>query len=97
MHSYKKRYYRLHIVVGKITLNSYPQFFSEEDKLALELKELFKEWERRTSLALIPFYMERLKFMEDERYKRARDGSLVPGEDTEFLLKNISETERKLQ
>jgi heat shock protein HspQ len=35
MHSYKKRYYRLHIVVGKIILNSYSQFFSEEDKLAL--------------------------------------------------------------
>ena len=40
--------------------------------------------------------MERLKFMEDERYKRARDGVFLPGEDTEFLLKNISETERKL-
>jgi hypothetical protein len=84
-------------VVGKIILNSYPHFFSEEDKLALELKELYKDWERRTSLALIPFYMERLKFMEDERYKRSHDGTFVPGEDAEFLLKNISETERKLQ
>lgn len=63
----------------------------------MELKDLYKEWERRTSLALIPFYMERLKFMEDERYKRSRDGTFVPGEDAEFLLKNISETERKLQ
>jgi hypothetical protein len=97
MHSYKKRYYRLHIVVGKIILNSYPQFFSEEDKLALTLKDLYKEWERRTSLALIPFYIERLKFMEDERYKRNREGTFIPGEDTEFLLKNISETDRKLQ
>ena len=66
MHSYKKRYYRLDIVVGKIALQSYPQFFCLEDRLALELKEQYKEWERRTSLALIPFYMERLKFMEDE-------------------------------
>ena len=97
MHSYKKRYYRLHIVVGKITLNNYPEFFSPEDKLALQLKELYKEWERRTSLALIPFYMERLKFMEDERYKRNREGTFIPGEDTDFLLKNIAETERKLQ
>ncbi len=40
--------------------------------------------------------MERLKFMEDERYKRNREGLLVPGEDTEFLLKNIKETENKL-
>ena len=35
--------------------------------------------------------------MEDERYKRNRTGELVPGEDTEFLLKNIKETENKLQ
>lgn len=96
MHSYKKRYYRLHIVVGKIILNNYSEFFSAEDKLALQLKELYKEWERRTSLALIPFYMERLKFMEDERYKRNREGTFIPGEDTDFLLKNIAETERKL-
>lgn len=66
MHSFKKRYFRLDIVVGKLALLGYPQFFSEEDRMALELRELYKEWERRTSLALIPFYMERLKFMEDE-------------------------------
>jgi hypothetical protein len=35
--------------------------------------------------------------MEDERYKRNRDGTFIPGEDTDFLLKNIAETERKLQ
>ena len=56
-------------------LYSYPQFFTEEDKLALELKDCFKEWERRTSLALIPFYIERLNFMEREHEKRHRDGT----------------------
>lgn len=66
MHSFKKRYYRLDIIVGKIGLLNYPLFFSQEDKLSIELKELFKEWERRTSLALIPFYQERVKFMEEE-------------------------------
>lgn len=70
MHSFKQRYYRLDINVGKIILYGYPEYFSQEDILTIELKELFKEWERRTSLALIPFYMERIKFMEDEQYKR---------------------------
>ena len=93
MHSYKKRYYRLDLVVGKIQLHSYPDFFSQEDRLAIELKELFKEWERRTSLALIPFYMERIKFMEDQHYKRQSYGR---GDDIEFLERNIEETKRKL-
>ncbi len=93
MHSYKKRYYRLDLVVGKIALHSYPDFFSPEDRLAIELRELFKEWERRTSLALIPFYMERIKFMEDQHYKRQSYGR---GEDIEFLERNIEETKRKL-
>lgn len=74
MHSYKKRYYRLDIVVGSVNLQGFPSFFHEEDRLAIELKQLYQDWERRTSLALIPFYMERLKFMEDEQYRLHRDG-----------------------
>lgn len=63
------------------------------------MKETFKEWERRTSLALIPFYMERLKFMEDEMYKRHREGGnpMISQEDNDFLRKNIEETKRKLE
>jgi len=60
MHSFKKRYYRLDIVVGKISLLKYPSFFALEDKFAIELREIYKEYERRTSLAMIPFYMSRL-------------------------------------
>jgi len=68
LHSFKKRYYRLDIVVGKICLLKYPQFFSAEDQMAIDLKDLYKDYERRTSLAMIPFYMERLKFIEDQQY-----------------------------
>jgi hypothetical protein len=64
LHSFKKRYYRLDIVIGKIALQKYPSFFSQEDKLALELKDLYKEYERRTSLAMIPFYMSRIEFIK---------------------------------
>lgn len=63
LHSFKKRYFRLDIVVGKVCLLKYPQFFSQEDKLAIELRELYKEYERRTSLAMIPFYQDRLRFI----------------------------------
>ncbi len=56
LHSFKKRYYRLDIVVGKISLLKYPSFFTAEDRLALELNEHYKEYEKRTSLAMIPFY-----------------------------------------
>jgi hypothetical protein len=64
LHSFKKRYYRLDIVLGKIVLKKYPNFFCEEDKLAIQLKEMYFDFERRTSLAMIPFYMERVKFIE---------------------------------
>ena len=65
LHSFKKRYYRLDIVVGKISLLKYLNLFTTEDRIALELKELYKEYERRTSLAMIPFYQDRLKFIEE--------------------------------
>lgn len=56
MHSYKKQYYRLDIIVGKVNIFNYKQLFEEEDKLALQLKQKFKEHEMRVSLAMIPFY-----------------------------------------
>lgn len=70
LHSFKKRYFRLDIVVGKICLLKYPEFFSAEDILAIELRELYKDYERRTSLAMIPFYMERLKFIQEQQYHK---------------------------
>lgn len=93
MHSFKKRYYRLDLIVGKIYLHSYPDFYCLEDRLAIELKEFYKEWERRSSLALIPFYLERIKFMEDEKYKRVSYGR---ADDIQFLQDNIDDTRRKL-
>ena len=94
MHSFKQRYFRLDINIGKICLHNYPEYYSQEDRLAIKLKEHFKDWERRTSLALIPFYMERLRFMEDELERRVREGS-AEGEE-EFMKRNIEETKRKL-
>jgi hypothetical protein len=63
LHSFKKRYYRLDIVIGKLCVYKYPLIFCKEDKLAIELRELYKDYERRTSLAMIPFFIDRLKFI----------------------------------
>jgi len=65
MHSYKKRFYTLDIAIGKIDLQDYPGLFTREDKLMIALKEQYKEYERRSSLAMIPFYQGRLKFIEE--------------------------------
>jgi hypothetical protein len=91
LHSFKKRYYRLDIVVGKISLLKYPSFFTAEDRLALELNEHYKEYEKRTSLAMIPFYIGRLEFIKNEQYSKSKLPN-VPKEEIEFLQKNIDET-----
>ena len=57
--SFKTKYFRLDIVVGKLVLNNLKNLFCEEDKLALQLREQFKDYETRISLAMIPFYEQR--------------------------------------
>jgi len=95
LHSFKKRYYRLDVYIGKLVLQKYPQIFNAEDLLAIEMKDLYKTYERRTSLAMIPFYMQRLEFMRAEQDKLERN----PGsskEEKDFLKKNLDETQRLL-
>ena len=41
LHSFKKRYYRLDIILGNIKLFNCKRYFSQEDKLAIKLKEEF--------------------------------------------------------
>ena len=66
MHSFKKQYYRLDIIVGKVNLFNYRTLFSEEDRLALKLKNTFKQHEMQVSLGMIPFYEDRLRFITEE-------------------------------
>ena len=56
----KKRHYRLDLIIGKISIREHP-IFSPEDRCAMELKELYEEYERVTSLGMIPFYESRLQ------------------------------------
>mmetsp|Transcript_32701 Transcript_32701/g.31928 ORF Transcript_32701/g.31928 Transcript_32701/m.31928 type:complete len:163 (-) Transcript_32701:237-725(-) len=95
LHAFKKRYFRLDIIIGKINLLKYPNLFTQEDRLALELNELYKEYEKRTSLAMIPFYMSRVEFMRNELVNKRRLYN-VKQEELEFLEKNIDEAQRLL-
>ena len=67
LNSFKKRYYRIDIIVGKLSVRKYAELFSEEDQLAIKLKHLCKLYDRRVSLALLPFYRARLEYLNRER------------------------------
>lgn len=95
MHSYKKRYYRLDIIVGKVNLFNCMKYFNEEDKLALKMREQFKEYETRVSLAMIPFYRERLDFIIQEIEERKLQK--ITKEDLQFLEKNRDDVQRKYE
>ena len=66
LNSFKKRYYRIDIIVGKLSVRRY-ELFSEEELLVIRLKHLCKLYDRRVSLALLPFYRARLEYLRRER------------------------------
>lgn len=66
MHSFKKQYFRLDIIVGKVNLFKFKTYMSDEDTEALKLRKLFKEYETRVSLAMIPLYEQRLQHIDME-------------------------------
>ena len=66
LNSFKKRYYRLDITVGKLSIRRFAELFSPEDRLMLELRRMCKLYDRRVSLALIPFFRARLDYLNRE-------------------------------
>lgn len=83
MNSFKKRYYRIDIIVGKLLLKKYKELFSEEDQMMIDLKQMCKVYDRRVSLALIPFYMDRIEFLNDELDQKMQDNA--PPKDIKFI------------
>jgi hypothetical protein len=65
LNSFKQRYYRIDIIVGKILLKKFDKLFHKEDSMMMELKHLCKTYDRRVSLALIPFYMDKIEFIDE--------------------------------
>ena len=67
LNQHKRKYFRLDIVLGKIVFERlFKDLMTKEDRLAIDMKKQYLEYEMRLSLALIPFYMERIKFLDDE-------------------------------
>lgn len=66
LHSFKKQYFRLDIILGNLKLFNCKNYLSAEDKFGIMLKEEFQDYETRISLCMIPFYMDRLRFISEE-------------------------------
>jgi len=100
LHSFKKRYYRLDIILGNLKLFNCKSLLSNEEKLAIQLKEQFQDYETRISLGMIPFYMDRIDFISKEieaKQARRNRGESILQADLDFLLKTRDEVENSLQ
>ena len=64
--SFKKRYYKINIIVGKVLLKDHFELFNKEHQQMMDLKYKCKLYDRRVSLALIPFLKERIEYLRDE-------------------------------
>jgi hypothetical protein len=93
--SFKKKYFRLDINFGKVVLQNCKNLFSEEDKLARTLLDKYREYEQRTSLAMIPFYESRYQFITSEIDLKQRANAKK--EDIDFLTKTKDDVHRKLE
>jgi hypothetical protein len=93
--SFKKKYFRLDINLGKVVLQNCKSLFSEEDKLAFTLRDQYRDYEQRTSLTMIPFYEQRYKFISSELDLKQRANAKV--EDIEFLTKTKDDVLRRLE
>jgi hypothetical protein len=76
MNADKKKYYRLDVSVSKLELYNFEDLFSQEDILCLKMKDQFIDYENQVSLAMIPFYQQRLHQLQsriqEEKVKALR-------------------------
>lgn len=86
LNSFKKRYYRIDIIVGKMILKKYGELFDDksEDQQMLDLKFLCKKYDRQVAMALLPYYMDRLEFLQAEIEEKHADAKTSKA-DLDFL------------
>jgi len=96
MNSFKRQYYRIDIIVGKILLKKMASLCSEEDTKMLQLKWLCKNYDRRVGLALIPFYLDRIDFIEEQIHNKQNQDPENSVKDIEFLKNMKKNIERDL-
>lgn len=86
--------------MGKIVFERL-DLMTKEDRLAIDMKKLYLDYEMRLSLALIPFYQERIKFLQDEVTNLER--YLEHGQDSKkkdelsFLESTLKEVKNKYE
>ena len=84
LNSFKKRYYRIDIIIGKMILKKYGELFSSEDQQMIDLKFLCKKYDRQVAMALLPYYMDRLEFLQAEIEEKHADAKTSKA-DLDFL------------
>lgn len=94
MHSYKSKYFRLDIVVGKVNFMQCTNYFSDEDMLVKQIYEQNKEYEDRLNLGMIPFFKQRLDFINEELI--SADNPPTENE-KKFLLQVFNEVNEKFK
>lgn len=68
--------------------------FEEEDRLAIQLKDQFKQYETRVSLAMIPFYIQKLEHINEQIADKQR--LQAPKQDLDFLYNTQRDVQQKL-
>lgn len=95
MNAHKKKYFRLDVMVGKLEIHNCDDLLSFEDILCLRMKEQFLDYENQVSLAMIPFYQQRLQHLNETiRSKRGDPGTSQ--EDITFLEKTKVDMQKNL-
>ena len=92
-HSFKKKYFRLDIVIGKIRMASM-SILTEEERLTLSIRDQFRIYNTRTSFNMIPFYKQRIRFVEEEI--RVKEGKGEPISEIKFLQQTAAKVMKDL-
>jgi hypothetical protein len=96
MNAYKKKYYRLDVSVGKLELYNCEDLFSQEDILCLKMKDQFIDYENQVSLAMIPFYTQRLHHLQSRIQEEKGKGAQKNSDDLAFLIKTAKDVQNSL-
>ena len=85
MNSFKKRYFRIDVIVGRLVLKKYDYLLTAEHQKMLDLKHICKLYDRRVALALIPFYQYRLEYLANEISDKKNSGGVNINQEVAYL------------
>jgi len=99
----KTKYFRLDLQIGRLNFQNHPQFI-REDTLAMQLQQLYYDYEKRVGLCLVDHLNERVESLEaqiEEKEELLRTYSQAPSttqqEQNEVLMQEISLMRKHLE